>query len=110
VATVAAVLPPDGLEGLSDEELEAVAAGKRVGRIGGRQKGTSNHVGRAARRLCRKLVSDPEYLRSVERRLLAGQASNLENLLWHYAYGKPAQQVNVDGQMQVAQVTVVKQW
>ena len=111
VADVAVpALVPDVLDALTDEELEAVAAGKRVGRIGGRQKGTGNHVGRAARRLSRKLVSDPAYLKSVEQRLLEGRAPNLETLLWHYAYGRPAQQVNLDGQMAVAQVTVVKAW
>jgi hypothetical protein len=65
------------------------------GNPGGRQKGTPNKATREVRELARRLVEDPEYQLKLKARLDAGQASALELLLWHYAYGKPKEAVEL---------------
>jgi hypothetical protein len=57
----------------------------------GRPKGTPNKTGRDARLLAQSLVSDPAYLENLKQRLVDGKAGDLEKVLWHYAYGPPAQ-------------------
>lgn len=57
----------------------------------GRPKGVPNKVTRYVRELARELVEDTEYRRRLHKRLLAGQARQMEPLLWHYAYGKPVE-------------------
>jgi hypothetical protein len=42
--------------------------------------------------MARKFLSSPEYQRSLKTRLLAGDAPQIEVLLWHYGYGKPREQ------------------
>jgi len=43
------------------------------------------------------LLEDPAYLRSARARLLEGKAPQLEVLLHHYAYGKPKDVVEQQG-------------
>lgn len=61
----------------------------------GRPKGVPNKVSLAAKALCQGLVSDPVYRRifisAFKRRDIEPQ---LEILVWHYAFGKP--KVNVE--------------
>ena len=59
-------------------------------KIGGRTKGTPNRASVEARKLALRLVSDPDYVTSLERRLKEGKLSPaIEALLWQYAFGKP---------------------
>lgn len=67
------------------------AAGK------GRPKGAKNKTTAEVRAAAEKLVSDPEYRKELKTRLREGKAPHMETLLWHYAYGKPAEQVEVNG-------------
>ena len=57
--------------------------------------GTPNKATREVRELARRLVEDPEYQAALHSRLLNGQAGALEPLLWHYAYGKPKEPVEL---------------
>src|SRR5215472_5239412 len=61
----------------------------RSGNPTGRPRGTPNKATQEVRALARRLVDDPQYQASVQRRLRDGEAGALELLLWHYAYGKP---------------------
>lgn len=50
-----------------------------------------------ARKVIAEILDDPEYLRQLKRRALGGVlAPAVEIMLWHYMYGKPAENVNVD--------------
>jgi hypothetical protein len=57
----------------------------------GRPPGSQNKTGRDARILAQSLVSDPAYIANLRQRLIDGKAGDLEEVLWEYAYGKPAQ-------------------
>jgi hypothetical protein len=49
-----------------------------------------------ARALARKMLTTPTYQKSLEDRLLAGKLPPaVETMLWHYAFGKPAENLNV---------------
>jgi hypothetical protein len=72
----------------------------------GRPRGCKNKRTRAAADVAAGMLSDPKYLKSLRRRLLAGKAPHMEVLLHHYAYGKPVdrmtllqKQTNADEQM-----------
>lgn len=61
------------------------AAGK------GRPKGALNKTTREIKDIADGLLSDPAYLESLRRRLHAGKAPHMEQLLHHYRYGKPTE-------------------
>ena len=54
--------------------------------------GAPNHSTTEARILARKFLQSKEYRRSMKKRVLAGDAPQLELALWYYAYGKPREQ------------------
>jgi len=56
---------------------------------------------RRARALAQAFLSSRRYRVSLEKRILAGRAQQLEVMLWAYAYGKPREQ---DSSSQVAVV------
>ncbi len=59
-------------------------------KVGGREKGTPNRTTVEARELTQRLLTDPDYVTSLERRLKQGKlAPAMEALLWQYAFGKP---------------------
>jgi hypothetical protein len=66
-------------------------------KTGGRRAGTPNKATLKIRDAARRLLEDPAYLRSVRARLLDGKAPQLEVLLHHYAYGKPKDVVEQQG-------------
>ena len=64
----------------------------------GRPKGVPNKVTAEARAACAELVDDPVYRERLKARLLAGRLPPaLECLLWHYAKGKPKDDLQVTG-------------
>jgi hypothetical protein len=56
---------------------------------GGRKPGTMNKASGAGREVAALLLDDPEYQRSLRKRLIRGEAPRLELLLWGLRYGKP---------------------
>jgi len=59
----------------------------------GRPKGSQNKVTREIKAFARSLLEDPGYQAALKTRLKAGKAPHLEPLLYHYAYGKPKEQI-----------------
>jgi len=56
---------------------------------GGRKSGTPNRLSGEAREVARRLLSDAEYQRSLQKRLIRGEAQRMELLLWTFAFGRP---------------------
>lgn len=72
---------------------------KGTPKTGGRQKGTPNKATVEVRDLCQRLLADPEYQRTFKQRLLSGDlAPGMEQTVWHYAYGKPKDTVELQGE------------
>jgi hypothetical protein len=64
-----------------------VARGRKTG---GRKKGTQNKVTVEVRAAAEALVDDPVYRVKLARDLRRRKvAPPVEQMLWHYAYGKP---------------------
>jgi hypothetical protein len=59
----------------------------------GRPPGTLNKVTREIKDAARALVEDEGYVSRLRDRLRAGKAPHMETLLFHYAYGKPKEDV-----------------
>jgi hypothetical protein len=71
---------------------------KGTPKTGGRAKGTPNKATVEVKEAARLLVDDPEYRKTLKERLLAGTAGpGVETMLWHYAYGKPKESVELTG-------------
>ncbi len=67
-------------------------------KTGGRRNGTSNKVTAEAKAVCAAIVDDPTYRKKLIARAKAGElAPAIEAMLWHYAYGKPKEQVEHAG-------------
>jgi hypothetical protein len=64
----------------------------------GRPKGVPNKATQQVKELARRLVEDPEYLKKLGAglRKRKGVAPAVETLLWHYAYGKPKEQIEIE--------------
>ena len=68
----------------------------RSGRAG-RGKGTLNKVTHEAREFARKFLDSEDYRKSLERRILLDELpGGVEVMLWHYAFGKPTDKVEVN--------------
>lgn len=65
---------------------------------GGRPKGARNKATVEVETACRALVDDPKYREYFAHRLGVGQLPPaLEAMVWHYAYGKPTERMEVTG-------------
>lgn len=89
--TAAGELRPTGRPAVSGKPFRPGQSGNPEGR----KKGVPNKATREVRQLARRLVEDREYQANVRQRLRAGEAGALEPLLWHYAYGKPKEVVDL---------------
>lgn len=66
------------------------------GNPSGRKKGAVNKVTRIAKDFCFGLVADPVYQANFQAAFQARKVDvALEQLVWHYAYGKPTQILDV---------------
>lgn len=50
-----------------------------------------NKVTGEAKAAARRLVEDPDYLKTLRGRLITGMAGPMEALIWAYAYGRPTE-------------------
>ena len=65
-------------------------------KTGGRRKGTPNKVTAEARAVCAAILDDPTYRTNLTARARAGTlAPAVEAMLWHYAFGKPRESLEV---------------
>ena len=65
-------------------------------KTGGRRKGTPNKVTAEARAICAAILDDPTYRTNLTARARAGTlAPAVEAMLWHYAFGKPRESLEV---------------
>lgn len=70
-----------------------MARGKKTG---GRRMGSKNKRRRDIETYCRSIVEDATYRAQLQARALAGTLPPpLEVLLFHYAYGKPSEPLDV---------------
>src|SRR3989442_14678755 len=84
------------------------ARGRKKGtpKTGGRRKGTPNKATVEVKAACRHLTDDPAYRRSLAKRLLQGNAApGVECMLWHYAYGKPKEEISLTAGEDLATLT-----
>ena len=65
-------------------------------KTGGRRKGTPNKVTAEVRVVCAAILDDPTYRTNLTARARAGTlAPAVEAMLWHYAFGKPRESLEV---------------
>ena len=63
---------------------------------GGRPKGSINKATKAMKEFTRKLVESPTYRLKLKKQLEARTLEPaIEQMLWHYAYGKPKETLDV---------------
>jgi len=71
-----------------------MAKGKKTG---GRRPGSLNKATVEAKAACAALVDDPSYRQRLATRLRSGKLSPaVECMLWHYAKGKPREELRSD--------------
>jgi len=58
-------------------------------KLAGRKAGTPNKLTGEAREVARHLLSDAEYQRSLQKRLIRGEAARIELYLWELAFARP---------------------
>jgi hypothetical protein len=67
-------------------------------KTGGRQKGTRNHATLEIKAFAHSVLNDPGYRKNVLVRMRALEPpAHLETLLYHYAFGKPPQALELSG-------------
>src|SRR5262245_22462001 len=65
----------------------------------GRKKGVPNRATADMKTRARELLSRPEYLRKLKQRLIQGTCpAGVEILLYYYAYGRPKETVQMEGE------------
>ncbi len=71
-------------------------------KVAGRAKGTLNRATVNARELAQRLLTDPEYVDGLERRLRQGELPPaVEAMLWNYAFGRPMEDAPSHGDFPV---------
>ena len=74
----------------------------------GRPKGVPNKATLEVKELARSLVEDPVYRKKLQASLRKrkGVAPAVETMLWHYAYGKPKEQIEIDARVGVGVLVI----
>lgn len=63
----------------------------------GRAPGARNRISIEAREAAALIVDDPAYRDALKARVIAGQAPQMEPLLWAYAKGRPVDRIEQGG-------------
>ena len=81
----------------TEEKTPIKPMGRGFGTGAGAKKGVPWRATRDFRLACARLVDSKSYRAALKRRLLNGKvAPAMEVLLWHYAHGKPADEIKLD--------------
>jgi hypothetical protein len=68
----------------------------KSGNPAGRPRGIPNKITVEIRQLALELVNNPDYRECFKQRLLKGKlAPAVEAMLWHYAFGKPKDELDL---------------
>lgn len=67
-------------------------------RPGKRTRGPARAT-KAVREIARGMLEDREYRAKLFARMKSGRAGIMEPLLWHYGYGKPKDELRVEGSL-----------
>jgi len=67
-------------------------------KTGGRKRGTSNKATPEIKEFARSLLESPNYRASLKKRVICGKAPKIEELLYHYAYGRPVERTDITGE------------
>jgi len=78
--------------------------GLKRGGSKGRPKGVPNKATLEIKEFARAVLSSPEYIASLTKRLQAGKAPHMETLLNYYAHGKPKEQIEHSGEVSLPTV------
>ena len=70
-------------------------SGLKRGGSPGRPRGVPNKATVEIRDAARRLLEDEAYQRGLSARLIKGRAPHMETLLYHYAYGKPKETMDL---------------
>jgi len=62
----------------------------------GRPKGAENQKTKEAREIARKLTTDKTYQINLLKRMQDGTAGPMEPCIWHYAFGKPKDSLDLN--------------
>lgn len=82
-------------------------SGLKRGGQPGRTKGTPNKVTQEVRTLAQNLLQRPAYVQKLQHDIDARKLHPaVETMLWHYAYGKPKETVQVEGGLEVLRVVI----
>lgn len=65
----------------------------------GRPKGSRNKTKLEISEIARQLLESREYRSSLRRRIIEGKSPMIEQLLYHYAYGRPVEKIQLIGPM-----------
>jgi hypothetical protein len=86
------VLGHGGVSGATSSTL----GGSRKTPGSGRKKGTPNKATAMGREFAQQILESPAYRAQLKKKADQGRLNPLiEQMLWHYAHGKPAEKVDV---------------
>jgi hypothetical protein len=77
--------------GMEDDGLATLGLPRKYGRPLGSINITKTIAGQRAR----EILESPEYTKTLLDRAKAGTLGPMEQVLWHYAYGKPTENINM---------------
>jgi hypothetical protein len=62
---------------------------KGMEKTGGRKLGALNQATLEIKDFSRSILEDPSYQTNLRQRIINGEAPQIEQLLYHYCYGRP---------------------
>lgn len=79
---------------------------KGKSKTGGRKVGTPNKATVEVKELARSFLEDPAYQNNLKERLRDGRAPQIEALMFHYAYGKPTDKLELAKSMTLEELVL----
>ena len=64
-------------------------------KTGGRKKGSLNSKTIEAKEICLEMIHNKSYQKTLLKRLIDGTAGPIESQVWHYAFGKPKEHLDI---------------